>query len=69
MERNREYHCIYFEIPFIKYPWPGNLGELPFDPRIVPENHEAIEQMIARNPVVKGEFKWWLEEWLHQESK
>jgi hypothetical protein len=67
-EQNRAYHCAYFEIPFIKYPWPGDRGELVFDPRTVPENQETISEMIAKNPAFKEGLGRMLEEWLHPES-
>jgi hypothetical protein len=57
-ERNRAYHCTYFEIQFIKYPWPGDQGDLTFDPRTVQKNQEAIAEMIATNPVFTMKFKW-----------
>jgi hypothetical protein len=65
MQDRREGRLEYLEIPFLRCPKKEKVYKSILE---VPDNQEAIQEMIARNPLFK-EAKWkdqWLD-WLHPE--
>jgi hypothetical protein len=54
VEKRRAWRCVEFDIPYMRNPWPKK--GVGFRPEPTPENQEAIEEMIAKNPMFKEEI-------------
>jgi hypothetical protein len=69
-EKRRAWYCVELDISYMRYPWPGNEFQVRYKPEEIPENQEAIKEMLERNPVFKEPLMAEkLEDWLHPETK
>jgi hypothetical protein len=53
IEHWREQICKNYQVPYIKYPWPGKEREPDYVPEESPGNREAIQTTTEQNPVFK----------------